>query len=301
MVPIWPIGAPLDAAGSRWRFELLGPVRAWREENEIALGWPRQKAVLAALLLRRGETVPVNSIIDAVWGSDAPSTATAVVHSHVARLRKVLEPDRAPRSPGQLLRSAASGYALCLASCQVDLRVAEQHLARAQLARANGDAGAALRALDAALGLWRGQALASVPGPLAEIHRARLTELRLTAMEDRFEALLTSGRPTALTGELAALVAEYPFRERLRAAQMAALYLAGRQAEALAAYADIRRLLADELGIEPTRELRQLHDDILNQRHLDTAYPAGCRRPKLETRWSHARRQIQPAKRGRCS
>lgn len=261
------------------RFEVLGPLRAFRGDSELALGWPRQRAVLAALLLRAGQVVSRDELIDSVWGADPPVTAVNVVQAYIAGLRRVLEPGRGHRQPGLLLTSAGPGYVLHVAEGHLDLEVAERHLENARVASAAGNLEAAAAGLESAVAIWRGIPLAGVPGPLAEIERARLAERRLTLLEDRAEMVLRLGRAAGLAGELASLVAEHPFRERLAGLLMRALYQAGRRAEALAVYRSTRQTLVSELGIEPGLTLRRLHDDILSNRDLvaaaeDTGVPA---------------------------
>lgn len=193
------------------RFEMLGPLRAFRGDSELALGWPRQRAVLATLLLRANQVVSRDELIDALWGSDAPATVVNVMHVYVANLRKVLEPGRRSREPGRLLASAGPGYVLRVAAGGLDLEVSEHHLGSARRARAAGDLETAATALETALAFWRGVPLAGVPGPLAEIERARLAGLRLTLSEDHADTTLRLGRAAGLTGELASLAAEHPF------------------------------------------------------------------------------------------
>ncbi|MBV9382098.1 MAG: tetratricopeptide repeat protein, partial [Streptosporangiaceae bacterium] len=250
------------------RFEVLGPLRAFRGETELVLGWPRQRAVLAALLLRAGQVVSRDELIDAVWGADPPPTAVNVVHAYIAGLRRALEPGQEPRARGRLLASVRPGYVLHIAESHLDLEVAERHLDTARRAKAAGDLRAAVAALGTAVAFWRGIPLGGVPGPLAQIERARLAELRLTVQEDRAETMLRLGAAADLAGELASLVAEHPFRERLASLLMRALYQSGRQAEALDVYRSTRRILAQELGIEPGLSLRRLHDDILRNRDI---------------------------------
>ena len=252
--------------GGSLRFEVLGSLRAFRDGDEVALGWPRQQAVLAALLIRVGQVVSRDELVDAVWGMDPPVTAANVVHAYVAKLRKILEPDRVSRAPAQVLTSSGHGYVLHLAPGQLDLKIAEQHLMAARRARESNELSECVTALDAALALWRGLPLTGVPGPFAEIQRARLTEMRMAALEDRAEVLLDSDRPAGLIGELATLAAEHPLRERLAGLLMLALYRDGRPAEALACYQRTRRMLVDELGLEPGPYLRRLHQDILQNR-----------------------------------
>jgi tetratricopeptide (TPR) repeat protein len=172
------------------------------------------------------------------------------------------------REPGRLLASAGRGYVLHVADGHLDLEVAERHLEDARRAKATGNLEAAVAAQESALKIWQGVPLAGVPGPLAEIERARLSERRLTLLEDRAETVLRLGGPADLAGELASLIAEHPFRERLAGLLMRALYQAGRRAEALAVYRSTRQTLAEELGIEPVPSLRRLHDDILGNRDI---------------------------------
>lgn len=259
--------AASDHVGSP-RFEVLGPLRAFSVDTELALGWPRQRAVLAALLLRAGQVVSRDELIDAVWGAGPPPTAGNVVQAYIARLRRAVEPDRACREPARLLASTGPGYVLHVAEDHLDLQVAERHLDYGRCALAAGRLQVGVVAIDSALALWRGVPLAGVPGPLAEIERARLTERRLALLEDRAETLLRLGEMADLSAELATLVAQHPFRERLAGLLMRALYQDGRQAEALAVYRSARRTLAEELGIEPSPGLRQIHDDILRNRDV---------------------------------
>jgi DNA-binding SARP family transcriptional activator len=253
------------------RFEVLGPLRAFLGDTELALGWPRQRSVLAALLLRSGQVVSRDELIDAVWGADPPATAVNVVQAYIVGLRRALEPGRGHREPGRMLASAGPGYVLHVAEGHLDLEVAEHHLENAQRAKAAGNLEAAAAALETAVTIWRGVPLAGVPGPLAEIERARLAERRLTLLEDHAETVLRLGGAAGLAGELASLIAEHPFRERLAGLLMRALYQAGRRAEALAAYRSTRQTLATELGIEPGLSLRRLHDDILSNRDITDA------------------------------
>jgi DNA-binding SARP family transcriptional activator/Tfp pilus assembly protein PilF len=243
--------------------KLLGPVTAWRGGREIRLGTPRQRAVLAVLAVRANQAVSRSALIDAVWGNDPPSSAANGVHVYIGGLRRALEPDRALRGPAGILLTTAVGYQLRLGPRQLDAWQFEDHLAAGRRARDAGDLAGAVKSLDAAMGLWIADPLAGVPGPWAEVERTRLGELLITAYEERIDALLRLGNHGEATAALAALVREYPLRERFHHQWMLALYRGGRQAEALAAFADARRILADELGIDPGAELRRLHEQIL--------------------------------------
>ncbi|MFE9624524.1 BTAD domain-containing putative transcriptional regulator [Streptomyces sp. NPDC006527] len=238
------------------RFDVLGPVRAWRGEEPLATGSPQQRALLAALLLREGRTATAAELIDALWGEEPPSQALAAVRTYASRLRKVLDPG--------VLVTESGGYAVRgLVDGALDLAVAQEWAARAEKARAAGNLVPAREVLNRTLALWDGEALAGVPGPYAEAQRVRLEEWRLGLLEARLDLDLELGCHTEAVSELTALTAAHPLRERFRELLMLALYRSGRQAEALAVYADARQLLAEELGVDPGRSLQDLHEGIL--------------------------------------
>ncbi|MFD3945954.1 BTAD domain-containing putative transcriptional regulator [Streptomyces sp. NPDC058579] len=245
-----------DDVGHDLRFGVLGPVRAWRDGEALPSGSPQQRALLAALLLRDGRTATAGELIDGIWGDEPPSQALAAVRTYASRLRKILNPG--------VLASESGGYAIRTAhSGALDLNVAQDLAAEADKLRGAGDRTAARSRLNKALGLWDGEALASVPGPYAETQRTRLEEWRLQLLETRLDLDLEAGAHAEAVSELTALTAAHPLRERLRELLMLALYRSGRQAEALAVYADTRRLLADELGVDPNPELSRLQQRIL--------------------------------------
>ncbi|MEU4495960.1 BTAD domain-containing putative transcriptional regulator [Streptomyces sp. NPDC023998] len=238
-------------------------MRAWRGEAEMGLGSPQQKAVLVALLLRRGHPATAGELIDALWGEDSPPGAVSVLRTYASRLRKILEPDRTPgRSPG-LVVSIGDGYALRVAQTALDLGVFERRLARAKQLRAAGELPEAGELLHIALDAWSGTPLAGIPGPLAEAERSRLAERRLNALETRIEVDLQMGHHAELVPELKGLCGDHPLRERLCELLMLSLYRCGRQAEALGAYRATRRKLVDELGVEPGPALRETHMRLL--------------------------------------
>lgn len=252
-------GAPATPAAPETasRFAVLGPVRAWRGAEALPSGTPQQRALLAALLLRDGRTATAPELIDAIWGEDPPQQALATIRTYASRLRKVLDPG--------LLVTESGGYAIRLrATATLDLGVARSLAAEAETARTAGDRGLARTLLARALDLWDGEPLAAVPGPHAETERTRLAEWRLQLVETRLDLDLEVGQHAEAVSELTALTAAHPLRERLRELLMLALYRSGRQAEALAVYADTRRLLADELGVDPCSELSALQQRILN-------------------------------------
>ncbi|WP_405979312.1 BTAD domain-containing putative transcriptional regulator [Streptomyces sp. NBC_00158] len=250
--PDSPAPAPADN-----RFAVLGPVRAWRGAEALPSGSPQQRALLAVLLLRDGRTATAPELIDAIWGEDPPQQALATIRTYASRLRKVLEPG--------LLVSDAGGYAIRLRRQEaLDLGIARSLAADAEKARAAGDRALARTLLARALEMWDGEPLAGVPGPHAETERTRLSEWRLQLLETRLDLDLEVGQHAEAVSELTALTAAHPLQERLRELLMLALYRSGRQAEALAVYADTRRLLAEELGVDPRPELSALQQRILN-------------------------------------
>ena len=235
------------------RYGILGSLELSEDGRAIEVAGAKQRALLAMLLLNANRVVSSDRLIDALWEEQAPDTAAKALQVHVSQLRKLLGKRLVTRSPG---------YVLQLEEGELDL-----HRFEALVRHARGaspvEASAALRE---ALALWRGPALADfVFDRFAQAEIARLDEMRLEAVEERLEAELATGSHRALTGELEALVGEHPLRERLRGQLMLALYRSGRQADALDAYQKGRRILVEELGIEPGRELRELHQQILRQ------------------------------------
>ncbi|MEU5685446.1 AfsR/SARP family transcriptional regulator [Streptomyces venezuelae] len=246
-------GHPPEVPASR--FSVLGPVRAWHGPDQLNTGSPQQRALLAALLLRDGRTATASELIDALWGEEPPSQALAAVRTYASRLRKVLPPG--------VLVSESGGYAVQVAEGALDLAAAEDLWSAAEKARGAGDLCQARSLVNRALGLWDGEPLANVPGPYADTQRTRLDEWRLQLLETRLDMDLEQGCHAEAVSELTALTAAHPLRERLRELLMLALYRSGRQAEALAVYADTRRLLADELGVDPRPGLKELQQRIL--------------------------------------
>ncbi|MFI6047505.1 AfsR/SARP family transcriptional regulator [Nocardia sp. NPDC051321] len=244
------------------QFVVLGEVRAWRGEQPLPLGPPQRRAVLAALLLRAGSAVTAAELVEGLWGARPVPRATAALRTHVAQLRRTLEPDRAARAPATVLVSIGDGYLLRIPPGSTDVAEVERLVAAAAQVRDSHPA-AARANLVAALGMWRGTALSGLPGPFAERQRARLEQWRLAILEDRLALDIETGRSSDAVAELAALIEEYPLRERFRALLMIALYHCGRQSDALDAYAQARRALVDGVGVEPGPELTVLHERIL--------------------------------------
>jgi DNA-binding SARP family transcriptional activator len=251
----------------RLRVEVLGPLRAWwigpGEPVEIAVGAPRRRAVFAVLALRAGRSVTKDDLIGAVWGNHRPASVEGNVHTYVSGLRRALDTASGGQGGSGLLVSDAGGYAIQLRPAELDVTEFERRCVQADRDVIDGDHRAVVDSLEAALRLWRGDALSGVPGPFAEQARTRLAQLRLTAVERRAGALLALGEHRELCAELSGLVREHPLSESLRELLMLALYRSGRQTEALDVFLDTRRHLRGELGVEPGERLRRLHERML--------------------------------------
>ncbi len=238
-------------------FHLLGRLEAYCDGVELDLGPRKQRAVLALLLLNANRVVSTERLIDDLWGDSPPSTARAALQVYVAGLRKALGTD------GATLRTRAPGYVLDVEDGALDLDRFARLCAEAH-ASPHPERRAAL--LQEALELWRDEPLPELrTEPFSSAAVAQLDQLRLGALEERIDADLALGRDATLVTELEALVAEHPYRERLRAQLMLSLYRSGRQAGALDAYRAGRRALQDDLGLEPGKELRDLEAAILRQ------------------------------------
>ena len=248
-------------------FRILGPLEVSAGDGAIKLGGPKQRAVLAHLILRANRPVPVDLLIDGLWGEEPPETAKNTLQTYVYRLRQVLGEDR--------ISSEAGGYLLRTDAAEID---AARFEAMVKDAKANRsfDPSKAAAVFSEALALWRGAPLADLsnePSLRGEI--ARLEELHLSATEHRIAAEIAIGGHSTVVSELDVLTDRYPLRERMWANLMLALYRLGRQAEALAAYQRVRQVLAEELGTEPSGELQDLHEQILRRDpSLDLGEPA---------------------------
>ena len=239
-------------------FRVLGPLEARDGDRELPLRGGKERALLALLLLHANRTLALERIVDDLWGADVPETAQKMVQVYVSHLRKLLPPGT--------LQTRPPGYALVLEPEQLDLNRFVTALTEAREALDAGEARGAEDGFREALSLWRGPALAEfATEPFAQAEGARLEDLRLYALEGRLEAELALGGHGAAVGELEALVAQHPLRERLRSQHMLALYRSGRHAEALASYQAFRRKLSEELGIDPPASLRELERLMLQQ------------------------------------
>ena len=243
-------------------FSILGPLEATDDGASVDLAGGKQRALLAFLLLQAGRVVPMDSLVDGLWGEDVPESAPKMVQIFVSQLRK--------RLPRGLIQTRSPGYRLELEGHTLDLQVFEELHARGREALADGRLDEAARELRGALDLWRGVPLAEFAEPFARLEEARLVEQQLTCLEERVDAELALGRETELVAELEALVRLHPLRERPRGQLMLALYRCGRHAEALEAFQRFRRTLDDELGIDPPPRLKELQRRMLQQdRSLD--------------------------------
>src|SRR3954451_876142 len=241
-------------------FRLLGPLEVDGEDGPADVGAGKRRALLTYLLINPNEVVPTERLIDELWSEPPPATAAKSVQVYVSQLRKALDAN------GDLLITRGSGYVLRVGDDELDIQRFEHLLAEAQRLLEEGDAKAGRVAARAALDLWRGPALYDVVyESFAQTEAARLDELRLVALETRIDADLVLGEHARLAGELEALVAQHPLRQRFRAQLMLALYRCVRQSEALDVSRDARRLMIDELGIEPAPELRELEQKVLAQ------------------------------------
>ncbi len=239
-------------------FRILGPLEVVHEGQTLPLGGAQQRALLALLLISRDEVVATERLIDELWGEHVPLTAAKTVQGYISNLRKVLT--------NGVIETRGRGYRLVVEPDDLDARRFETLVEEGREALAGGDAAGAAKRLRDALALWRGPPLAGFEyEDWAQPERSRLEELRLLALEERVEAELRQDGAGRLVPELRSLVAEYPLRERIRAQLMLALYRSGRQAEALETYAEIRRRLIEELGIEPGHELQALQRQVLAQ------------------------------------
>ncbi|MFI6920658.1 BTAD domain-containing putative transcriptional regulator [Nonomuraea spiralis] len=277
-------GKTAGGCGEGVRFRVLGPFEIVGARGPVTLGGPRQRALLARLVAAAGTVVSTDTLIEDLYQGRPPMTAVGSIHVYVSNLRRVLEPSRAPRTPPRLLTARRPGY--LLATTDVDALRFGGLITEAEL-RPPAEA---LPLLEEALRLWRGVPYGEFADELwaaAEVNR--LGELRLNAIESRAQALLDVGRPQPVIHDLESETAEHPLRERLWWLLTLALYRSGRQADALATLRRARQVIADQLGLDPGPELRELEKDILRQAQSITPAPvSGPVRLSL-----HARRGVR--------
>ncbi|PZG16798.1 BTAD domain-containing putative transcriptional regulator [Nonomuraea aridisoli] len=277
-------------------FRVLGPVEAYEHDDELDLGGLRQRAVLARLLVARGQVVPVDTLLYDLWDDDAAKGAQSGLQVYISRLRRVLEPGRPRGGPNRLLVTVASGYALRVAPDQVDALRFEQLVRAAGEHLEEGDPQSARARLEKALGLWRGTPYSDFADQAwAEAEVNRLTELRLVARDRHADTGLRLGLHAETVPDLEALTTEHPLREEGWRLLALGLYRCGRQGDALAALRRARTILADELGIDPGPALRKLESDILAQSpELDLAPPARAPRAAAPVTDTWPPRPAQP-------
>jgi DNA-binding SARP family transcriptional activator/tetratricopeptide (TPR) repeat protein len=242
--------------GMAVEFRILGDLEVWSESTRVPVGGVRERRVLAMLLLEAGRPVPVGRLVDAVWDDDPPETAVKQVRNAVSRLRVPLG--------AETIAGTAAGYRIALPDGALDARVFEARVARAAGLAASEELADAVEELGAALALWRGAALAGVGGAVIDAAASVWNERRLAARETFFEYELARGRHAEAVAGLMALAGEEPFREKPVGDLMLALHRCGRQSDALALFTAFRVRMADELGLDPSTELRNLHRRILN-------------------------------------
>src|SRR4051794_8203820 len=259
-------------------FRILGPLEVRVDGERIALGGPKQRALLAILLLSANRVVSRDRLVEELWAGDPPGAARHAVEVNVSRLRKQLG------TAGSALVTRAPGYLLQVAPEQLDLACFEQLAEDGRRAVAEGNMTEAARTLSAAEQLWRGRPLADLEfEPFARLEVERLEDLRLTVVEERIDAELALGRHHQLIPQLEALAGEDPLRERLRAQLMLALYRSGRQGDALETYRSARAALVEQVGVEPGPELRARQAAILRQDPALDAPRAAALPEELET------------------
>ena len=267
-------------------FRILGSLEVVDQGRGVKLGGTKQRSLLAFLLLNPNQAISRDRLIDELWGDQPPDTAATAIQVHVSQLRKALGRD--------VIVTQTPGYLIRVRDGELDLERFERSVAEAQSAPPE-EASVLLRE---ALGLWRGTPLAELDVPFAHAAGARLDELRLAALEQRVDADLALGRHAQLVPELEGLVREHPLREHLRGQLMLALYRSGRQAKALDVYRSGRRLLDEELGLEPDDELQRLERAILNHDpSLESPVVAGVNRPSVAQRRrasSHTEAPVPP-------
>ncbi len=254
------------------RFRILGPVEVQVDGGWSSISAPKGRTVLAVLLLRSGEVVSIDQLIDEVWPGSPPAKSVNLISGYVHKLRRLIGD-----SQGRVLATHSPGYKMLVAADDLDARQFTRLAAEGRQALFAGDSPRAAGLLGEALGLWNGsRALPDVPpSPLVSAEATGLEESRVEALELRIQADLACGRQAQVVAELRRLLADHPIREGMWALLMRALYGSGRQAQALEAFAQAREVIADELGVEPSAELRQLHQQLL-QADADSGSPVSA-------------------------
>ncbi|MEU0815213.1 AfsR/SARP family transcriptional regulator [Streptomyces mirabilis] len=264
------------------RFEVLGPLRAWRGGTPLELGPVKRQAVLAALLLHQGAVVSHDRLLDAVWGPEPPAGGRKVLPTHVNSLRRTLDPENTQPAES-VIRSGKGWYRFVVEAVRLDTADLDARSDEALRTVTSGDLAAAAVQLSETLALFRGESLANLPGPFAQEERQRLEERRRTLRLERFKCLVLLGRFGEALDDRGGLSASDRYDEALTAVRVRALYGCGRQAEALKAYEDLRVRLRDELGADPGEELRRVHEAVLHQDDAFLLRPPAPSPPRLTT------------------
>ncbi|MFI7123151.1 BTAD domain-containing putative transcriptional regulator [Amycolatopsis sp. NPDC049868] len=246
----------------RLQLDLFGPVRAWRGGQEIVLGSAQRRTLLAVLALQANQVVTRSELIDAIWGEKAPASANGSIYTYVSSLRSALDPDRTRREAAEVLASTGSGYCLRVDAESIDVVRFENLRERARLYQRGDDVPGALAALDSALGLFRDEPMAGLPGPFATNQRERLRELRLDVIERRAKIMIDAGDHRKVLDELGSVAAVHPMREGLQSLHLLALYRCGQREEALRVFEGLRTTTIDELGMEPGLDLTTRYEQI---------------------------------------
>jgi SARP family transcriptional regulator, regulator of embCAB operon len=247
-------------------FNILGPLEIVNGHAPIVIDSAKRRGLLCALISHANDVVSLDNLIEWIWQGPVPPQATAIVQAHISRLRRILEPERAPWGASELIQRRAPGYLLRADPEQIDAMRFQRHVAEGRAALEAGDPRRAASILAAGLRLWRGRPLADVAAhTVAQGAITRLDGLRLSATIMRIEADLELGRHLAVVPELEWLLHEHPLDERLGAQLMIALYRSGRQADALSVYNRMRQNLAKQLRIEPAPRSQRLRAAILAQ------------------------------------
>ena len=247
-------------------FRVLGPFEVLAGGVSLPLGSPKQRALLAALVISANRVMSVDRLMEELWGDEAPARAMASLQAYVSRLRRLLQPAGGKRNRSDVLATQAPGYVLRVAPESIDAVRFEIEVGRGIRVLGAGDAAAAVDVFESALARWRGAPYGDFSfEEFAQGEITRLSELRLAAVEGRLAALVATGQPAAAIAEAEAVLRDHPLREGVWASLMTALYRAGRQGDALRAYQRARRVIGEELGLEPGPALRELEARILHQ------------------------------------
>ncbi|MEV4636620.1 AfsR/SARP family transcriptional regulator [Actinoplanes sp. NPDC049548] len=261
------------------RFNILGALEMRHEMRVCTPTAPKVRWVLALLLCRANRIVGIDALTEELWGTEPPRSAVTTTQTYIYQLRKKFEREGIADRPEDLLETRPPGYLLRLRDEELDSIVFERLAEEGRVLLAGGHVEQAAERLRQALALWRGPVLANVPvGRLLEAHVAHLEESRIRALELRITADTLLGRHRELIPELRSLTSAYPLNEWLHGRLIEALHRAGRRGEALMAYQDLRRILDDELGLEPSEELQLLQREVLGSG--SAVRPAAFRMPE---------------------